>query len=330
VTLVRIEPFEDLSSVDAYSSNTSVSSTIVAPRTGGFMRCGASSHWGELRLPAPWQDTITMGFAWKTSGLSSSVICQCFELIGGQVQVSIGSKSDGAFELMRSSSVVATTAAGLYVANQWYYLEVQTKVHQTAGTLTLRLNGTQIGTFAGDTQTSSTNSYVSAIRLATGSANNYFDDLYICAAATTPDPFLGDCVVEMLVPNGNGAVNQFAGSDGDSVNNWELVDEVPVVADTYVVSSTPGHQDLYTLSALAPSTAPVLAVSAVATAAKRDVAARALKPLIRRGVTTAGAAQPLLDENYLQVQTVWTVDPETGSAWTPANVDALQAGMEVA
>ena len=251
MTLIRIEPFEDLTSVDAYSANTMISATIVPPRTGSFMRCPASSHWGEIRLPMPWQDTITMGFAWKTSGLSTSLICQAFETIGGSVQISIGSKIDGAFELQRSGSTVATTATGLYVANQWYYLEVQSKIANAGGTLTLRLNGTQIGTFSGDTQTGTT-ALVNAIRLATGSQNNYFDDFYLCTAATTPDAFLGDCVVETLLPNGNGAVNQFIGSDGNSTDNWDLVDAVPPVPEAYVTSSTPGHQDLYTMSDLVP------------------------------------------------------------------------------
>jgi hypothetical protein len=141
---------------------------------------------------------------------------------------------------------------------------------------------------------------------------------------------LGDIVVETLYPNGNGNANQWLGSDGDSTNNYLLVNETgaPVTTD-YVADSVSGHQDMYTLTDLVHTTGTVLGVCHSAYAAKTDaVNARQIKLVNRRAADTKSVALDLTT-TYTGYQYALAQDPETGAAWTIANVNSLQSGVEV-
>jgi hypothetical protein len=76
------------------------------------------------------------------------------------------------------------------------------------------------------------------------------------------DAFQGDCHVDYLVPDGNGDTSQWVGSDSDSVDNWQLVDEMPPSATDYVEADTTDLRDLYTVTNL-PASGTILGVQAV-------------------------------------------------------------------
>ncbi len=68
----------------------------------------------------------------------------------------------------------------------------------------------------------------------------------------------------------------------------------------------------------------------VATAARKDDAgSRSLRALIRSGATTANGATRVLGTSYALYDDRFETDPATGTAWTKAGVDALEAGVEV-
>ena len=99
-----------------------------------------------------------------------------------------------------------------------------------------------------------------------GGALMTIDDIYVC---TGDDPFLGDIIVETLYPNGNGTVNQWVGTDANSVDNYLLVDDQNT-SDS-VRDSVPGHQDLYVLQNLSVADASVVGVAHEAYVRKGDV-----------------------------------------------------------
>ena len=109
-----------------------------------------------------------------------------------------------------------------------------------------------------------------------------YDDFYLMTGSG--DTPLGDIVIETLYPNGNGNANQFVGSDGDSTNNYLLVNETGApVTSSYVADSTSGHQDMYALTDLVTSAGTVLGVCHSAYLAKTDaVNARQAKIVNRR------------------------------------------------
>ncbi len=52
-----------------------------------------------------------------------------------------------------------------------------------------------------------------------------------------------------------------------------------------------------------------------------------VKLFIRSGTTDAESGAQTLSGSWTYVAQRWTSDPATGAAWTPAAVNALQAGM---
>ena len=155
-----------------------------------------------------------------------------------------------------------------------------------------------------------------------------YDDVYIMSGAG--DAFLGSITVETLLPNGNGDVNQWAGNDGDSTNNYQLIDELPPASADYVFSSTVGQQDLYAMQNLAHVDGTVVAVCHSAYMLRTDtITARSVKLVNRRAVDTKSAAMAL-STAYRTYDYCLTTDPETGAAYTLANVNALQSGVELA
>ena len=95
----------------------------------------------------------------------------------------------------------------------------------------------------------------------------------------TGDSFLGDITVETLYPNGDGAANQWLGSDGNSTSNYLLVNETGApVTTSYTGDSVSGHRDLYTLTDLVATTGTVVGVCHQAYAAASDaVTSRQMK-----------------------------------------------------
>ena len=64
-------------------------------------------------------------------------------------------------------------------------------------------------------------------------------------------------------------------------------------------------------------------------ARKDDAGGRSLRTVLKSGATTASGATRLLGTTYALHDDRFEVDPATGTAWTRAGVDALQAGVEV-
>jgi hypothetical protein len=302
---------------------------IVAGRNGnGWTIPGAfaTSHH-DFAIPAAEQtDTLTIGFAFRTGSLS---ILPTFDLYSdnGTVLHDRINVRNTEVEVQRAGGTTTFTAPFAFAINTWFYVECSVKMHDTAGTVTARVNGTQIGTATGlDTRNAGTKAVFDTVwAKGIGSTLCVIDDLYLANDAT----MLGDIRVETLYPNGDGAVNQWVGSDGDSVQNYLLVNEAGApVASSFVESSTAGAQDLYTLTDLAAGTGTVRAVCPAVHTLKTDGGARQLKVLVRG---SSVSASPTRDLGTSGVNQHWatTVNPETGLAWTRAQVNALQAGVEV-
>jgi hypothetical protein len=131
-------------------------------------------------------NTLTMGFAWKVSDISERVICQ-FQS-EGVVHVELATNASGGFNVRRGSptgTIIASSSSGLYSINTWYYLEIQTKLHNAAGFATVRLNDSQIINLSGlDTRNGPTKAEFD--RIAVGTSHTRImtvDDLYISTGA---------------------------------------------------------------------------------------------------------------------------------------------------
>ena len=157
------------------------------------------------------------------------------------------------------------------------------------------------------------------------------DDLYWYATAGSMTHPQGDVAVHLLLPSGNGNSSGMLGSDGNSTDNYLLVDEPGPNGDAdYVSSDTPGVKDTYVMGDLIPTVGTVLGVKAVLTARKDAAGAGAIQSVYRlSGTEVDGASVALTTSHASYVDPIQTTKPG-GGAWSIADVNAVEIGVKVA
>lgn len=251
---------------------------------------------------------------------------------GGVVEVRLGSSA---------GTLLGATVATWSVAG-WLPIGVEFKIADAGGYVRLYLGGgsTPVIDVSGvDTKNGGTGVVAQAAFMRqTGAANSMRHDDWYVWDVTGPAPYnayLGDCRVETLRPNGTGAAADWVGSDGNSVNNWDLIDDDGTTTD-YIGSAVTGARDLSTLSDLLAPVSGVVEVHAVqieAFAAKSDAGpSLELKGVLRDSDGTEAAetlvASTALSTSYTRYRgAIRTVNPD-GAAWDYAGVNALQVGVE--
>jgi hypothetical protein len=164
------------------------------------------------------------------------------------------------------------------------------------------------------------------------------DDLIIMnGAGSSFNDFIGDRQVMEVYPTAD-VTDQWIGSDGNSVNNYQLVDEHSAAIDLsdYVEGRANGDTDLYSCVDLPVALTPQDSIDAVCTyvtAQRVDSGARHM------GVLTATAAGTIQGPDRLPPISVNNPDWRTllhtnltkpgGGAWTEAAVNDLRIGQIV-
>lgn len=343
--------FDGFDSSPNLLSNWVISGGTLVSATGrdGIGR-GISTNNGsgqcKVTLPAAYS-TLIQGVAWfLPSGFGGQTgvgyAITLFGDTGATAHLSVNFDAAGRIQLRRGSSsgtIIATTAGTPLSASTWHYVEIKATINDTTGTCIVKLDNVEVINFTGDTKNAGTNTTFDAISLP-GGVNGIVDDFYVCDGVDgtglgTPqsaafNDFLGDCTIKPQRPDGNGATNAWVGSDGNSTDNYLLVDEIPFSSTDYVGSSTATDRDLYAVADLVGSPT-VYAVQVKAYAAKSDAGARSFKTLHRSsGGTVAASAAIALSTSYITYAgDIATKDPD-GTAWTASSVNAAQFGVETA
>lgn len=285
------------------------------------------------------QSTWIVGWAWRKNGTYSGNT-PLFKLLDGASAAQVSMYHDGtAFYLYRGdgTTLLATYSAALSV-NTWYYFEIKWIGSQTVGTLEMRVNGQVVATFSGDTcqQAGTTARTIVFGGDRTQTGTTIIDDIYFCdgtdsgVSGAPNNDYLGDVRIEVLYPNGNGNSSQFVGSDGNSTDNYLLVDETtPNDATDYVQSNTVAEKDTYAMTNLATVVGTVYGVQPVGNARKDLAGTRAFKQVVRSaGVEQDGAENFLGTSFLLYREEPFDGDP-SGNQWTISSINAMEAGAKV-
>lgn len=323
--------FEDGSSREfSTHDGTTYVTSGPSPRSGVYSCKIPSGKWGEKLLPSTYtefylraavnfEDTVTGGviafFEWRKG---STVI--------GQVR----RENDGTIGLCVGTTKVAGSVWTITDKNIWLQYEVYVKVHDTTGVITVRVDGTQVATFSGDTKPGA-DANIDRVRLMSGSGSNSdhcFDDVALNDTSGAADnSWPGEGKVIALTPNGAGASTQWTASAG---SNYACVDEVPPNDDTdYVYQSSASGIDLYDLSACGLSNVTILRVWPELHAKKTSADAASIIPVIRTNSTNYEDSSTTLTTSYTKYKGSERVtNPNSGVAWTTSDLDALQAGVK--
>lgn len=244
-------------------------------------------------------------------------------------------ETDNSISVIRApnnGTQLTRSAGGVLVTEKWHFIEMKITIHDTAGSVEVRVDGVTVINATGlDTRNGGTGvlSTFGIGAIGWGSVlTGYIDTFYACdTTGSTNNDFLGDVRVIQLLPDAAGDSTQMTPSAG---SNFQCVDENPFDGDTsYVQSDTVGHVDLYTVGNLPVNPSSIKGLQAVAVARKDDAGARDLIVKAKLGANTNNAAAKPLSTSYGFYSHIMEEKPG-GGAWAKADVDSLQVGVEVA
>lgn len=250
----------------------------------------------------------------------------------GKEQIKLQVNSSRQLELVRGVTTVETGSTVL-PAETWVYIEMKILVKGGAtGTYEVRINEV---TEMSDTSVATgftTNDDADAVKFVAGSSTR-LDDIYVCdGTGSAHTDFLGDQVVEGILPSGDGAATDWTPSTGSS--HYTLVDDPAAGFDSgdYVSASSTGLKDYYDFGNLSVITGSINGVVVNVMAALDAVGARTMRARYRDGVGTEyGSASPFTvgGTSAAEQMTVFGLNPLTTAAWTPSEVNAAQFGIEL-
>lgn len=253
---------------------------------------------------------------------------------GGTVLGSIQWATGGQITIYSGTTLRATSVFAILI-NTWYCLEAHFKIDDVNGSLEIKIDGNLDGSFSGDTKPGADTTYAYIIYANTGSSSTYYyDDLAINntdnSDGLNDNSWCGDGKIELIKANGNGYISQWTGQDGDSVNNYLNVDEIPSDNDTtYNEDSTATNKDAYTLEDWTGTSKIPLRVWVEGRIRDTVAAGNQVKLGVRSGGANYMSGNLSLVTSYMRViGTAYKTDPADAAAWTDADIDALEAVIE--
>lgn len=303
------------------------------PRVGVASWALASSTFSTLAVGGS-VSTLYVGFPLYGSGFVAVRFYEFRE--GATVHCGIGTDASGHLTIYGAAGTVLATSTAVVPSNAWADIEAKAVIHDTAGSVEVKLDGTvAVSVSSVDTKNGGTGviDTIGVRKPNTSGATWYCDCMYLLdSTGSAPyNTYLGDIAVRLQTPDGNGDSSDWVGSDGNSVNNYQQVDELPSSSADYNGTSATAKTDLYTFTDI-PSTDVVLATQIVVYAAKSDAGTPpVMKPVLKGdGGTVVEESALALSTTYQQFQgTIRTTDPD-GDALTPTNVNGMQIGVRSA
>ena len=249
-------------------------------------------------------------------------------------QITIGYSSGGSLANTRFQG----TSSTVVLTGVWVHVAIKFKSSNTVGTIEVQINGvTEIGPLSSK-DTLDFDSGVSALVLGATIPSSTvpsldFDDIIICdTTGSFNNDFLGDCILSILKPNGNGNTSNMVGSDANSTDNYLLVDDGPAPDDdtTYVESGTVGNKDTYTYENTPAGIATIKCVTVKTLAKKVTAGAQDLKAVARSNTTETDSGALGFTTAYTARSAFYETDPDTAAAWGTTAFNAAEFGVKVA
>jgi hypothetical protein len=296
--------------------------SVVATRQFDFQSawyCGAA-----LRL-------VTAPFGQATPG------CEVFSLLDGASYVfELRINTSGLLYVSRNGTVIATDTVVVPNA-QFAYVEFGVVIHASTGSYTVRVDGTTRLSGSGVNTSGTGVARANTVRhslngdggssFATGGEIRW-DDMYIAdGSGSGVNGLIGDCRPVELLPTANGTLSDWSQTGGTGGSPYTAVNDTPNNGDTSYLSSGTVAQRT-TLGYPAAPAGTVKAVILAPWIRKDDANTHTVAARMYRSGTESTSAQTVQPSTaYTVQQIVMETDPQTGSAWSVANVNASEFGL---
>jgi hypothetical protein len=321
---------------DLSASGMSIASDF--PRNGTY--CANNSGGGGGQISIASADSEFWGrcaFRWNGPGFSNSAFIYLANAAAGPNMCRIGVDGTNHWTMGDAGGTQRIISGAIATSGVYHLIEFHAKF-AAVGTLELKVDGTLIGTYSGDTRGGGTLTTIDRLGISTGAADGRWDDIAL-NDSTTPaaDPnnnsWVGEGHCVTLVPNGAGDHTGLTiGGSSPAATNWQGVDETPPNdgTDFNEDASAPGT-DVYDLYALSdPSN--VGAVNAIMTwvRAQKDAAGIGNFRFVHKigGTEYRDAADIALLQSWARFRQLRALNPNTAAPWTAADLNALQAGFD--
>lgn len=317
-------------------------------RTGTYaLRCNpsATTSFARYHIYTSNQSTVAYQRFYlriATAPGANTTICRFVDTSNNAcAQVRLTSSST--LILLDAGGSAVGSASSALSANTWYMVELGLDASSSPGTVTLRLDGTQVASGNNSVQSPWARVLVGPVVSAT--CDLFFDDWAVNDnSGGSQNSWPGAGKILHLVPNGDGDSHGWSDTSNaaGSANNYTLVDEQPPndttdLVQTGVVNTT----DMYTLTDSGIGSGDTVNVVMVGVRLRNNTAdaTTAAKVQIEKtsgGTITQGSAivpntttfstnAPAQPRNYTLIA---YVDPD-GAAWTQSTLDSAQAGVKL-
>lgn len=239
-------------------------------------------------------------FRFTKSGNFNAANACTFEYWNGSAWTSVGSFTTG-------TSITNITA--------------RMNIADSGGTAQAWYGGANIGSLTGDTKfTASTT--INRIKMTGGGAAASND--WTISEMVVADTDTRDFRVAALAPTGNGTNTAWT-------NDYLNVDETGLDDTDYISGASNGDIETYTAGDIdsSLSTADVAAVVVATRSRRGGTGPQNLQGVVRTNSTNyASSSISNLSTAFGPAQAIWMTNPDTGSAWTYAQVNGLEIGVK--
>jgi len=276
----------------------------------------------------------------------SGSFCAADTLVNGNQLVVFDTRTDGGFgsplnvvwntggslAIRKSATVLATSITGLVTTGVRYNIECYVKPRNSGGEFTVKLDGTQILTYSGNTTANAES--CDGFRLypghATGNNMTWWDDIAVNDnSGSVNNSWIGRINLWPLYARGTGDVTQLSRGGLDLGANYAQVRDPDPTGQTFVQGDN-GNYDLYLVDTLDLPAGATINNIIVQVVGKSTSGLGYVAPMIKADDIEAQGDDKLLTSGFLSVrQQAWAINPKTSTAWTESDLSTLQIGVKI-
>jgi hypothetical protein len=315
----------ELSEFDLVSAGMTVGSSI--KRSGTYSGYCASTRGASIAITS--SSEIYLGAAFYPTNTYTGTGRNLFTFTGSAgaiCSLRCHTTSTDLYEVfVLGTSVGEITRPSL---EQWAYFQFCAKIDATVGEFTIKLDGTQVFTFSGNT---GSNNIISIMfnSSATNGIQWHIDDIVVNdSLGSYNNSWTGQPKLIPAVVNGDGSVTALSRGGTDTGYNYSQVNSVPASDASYVYTGTSDEYDLYTVAETLASALPEGATIInliVVTRGRVDGGAGSGCGVLLSGTTLEEGDPKVMSGTFATRNDAFPTD-EGGIAWTLARANAVEIG----
>jgi hypothetical protein len=243
---------------------------------------------------------------------------------GTTIHLDFSFAADGTISVKRNGTLLHATAPGAFTLTTWYSAQFEVVISDTVGRVSIYFDGVQKVNITNQDTANGATLTVNNVQCFGAGTSVQFDDLIVTDSATR---LSNPIRASTLYPTSDGGTLNLVPSTGTS--HFALVDEALASATDYLSGSNVGDLDLLGLGNLAATPLSIQEVNVIGYASKTDATSRSYALGVKSGATTSDGSNIALSSSGGRAERPLAVDPNTGSAWTAAAVNALELQPKV-